>query len=96
MGHTLTNIKVRQAEIKSVPSVSTRYGKSTCGKMRNFKSNAHANAHNHNATQCQKFAFTAFCTNYRLREKITNAIIYNMSGCVNSGILYTDLGITYI
>ena len=37
VGHTLTNIKVPRVEVKSVPCVSTRYGKSTCGEMRKFK-----------------------------------------------------------
>ena len=45
----------------------------------------------------QKFAILLPSTKIRLLEKITNAIIiYNMSECVESDILYTDLAATHI
>ena len=67
-------------------------GKSKRSKVKKFKNECgqpHCNA-------MLKTCFFLPSVQIRLLEKITNAIISNVSGCVKSNILYTDLAITYI
>ena len=73
----------RRAEVKSVPCVSTRYGQSTCSEVRKWACKCAQPICNATLKTC---FFTTIWT--------TSAIIYNMSGCVESYTLYTDLAIS--
>ena len=82
---------MRRVEVKSVPSVSTSYDKSTCSEVKCTQPQCNA--------MLKICFFTAFCTNQAVEPegKIPNTIIYNMSGGrVELDILCTVLAITYI